>query len=40
VKPVDYEPEKIHLTKVDEDHYVMPHWVYQKRWFLLLDIII
>ena len=25
VKPVDYEPEKIHLTKVDEGHYVMPH---------------
>jgi hypothetical protein len=25
---------------VDEGHYVMPHWVYQKRWFLLLDIII
>ena len=25
VKPVDYEPEKIHLKKVDEGHYVMPH---------------
>ena len=25
VKPVDYEPEKLHLTKVDEGHYVMPH---------------